>query len=67
MIDEKGKTIKAKDPRRNAEKIRSQIYAILADKNISVEFDIFYDAVCAKYRNLATAIAEDLIKTKKWQ
>lgn len=43
LINDKGESIKAKDPRSNSKKIRSLAYAIWKDRNLALNEEEFYN------------------------
>lgn len=66
LVNEKGVTLKAKDPRSNATKARAQALAIFHDKNPNTDEETFYNAISAVQRGMANDIAEQLIKQNGW-
>lgn len=66
LIDQKGETLKAKDPRSNSNKARSQALAIHLEKGLTVPFEEFYDKLSALQRHLANDLTEKLIKDNNW-
>jgi hypothetical protein len=66
LINELGVTLKAKDPRSNSNKARSQALAIHMEKCTNIDFEAFYDAISAIQRGMANDIADQLIKQNNW-
>lgn len=66
LVNEMGVTLKAKDPRSNSNKARSQALAIHMEKCTNVDFEVFYDAISAIQRGMANDIADQLIKERGW-
>jgi hypothetical protein len=66
LINELGVTLKAKDPRSNSNKARSQAMAIHMEKCTNIDFETFYDAISAIQRGMANDIADQLIRQNNW-
>lgn len=66
LINELGVTLKAKDPRSNSNKARSQALAYHLEKCTNVDFEVFYDAVSALQRSMFNAVADNLVKERGW-
>lgn len=66
VIDQTGETLKAKDPRSNSNKARSQALAMHLEKCPNVPFEDFYDAVSSIQRHMANDIADKIIKERGW-
>lgn len=66
IITETGETLKAKDPRGNSEKARSQARAIHLEENPNIDFETFYDALSAIQRSYSHELAKRIIKERGW-
>lgn len=66
VINELGVTLKAKDPRSNSNKARSQALAYHSEKCTNVDFEVFYDAISALQRATFGNMADNLIKERGW-
>lgn len=66
IINQLGETLKAKDPRSNSNKARSQALAIHLDRGLTVPFDEFYDKLSALQRHIANDLVDKLIKDNNW-
>lgn len=60
--DELGTTIRARDPRKNSQKIRSFLFKIYSDEGYTEDFDSFYDAATQEILSTMPAIARQAHK-----
>lgn len=60
--DNLGKSIKAKDPRRNSQKIRSFLFKLYADEGYVEDFDSVYDAATLEIMSYMPQILRAAIK-----
>lgn len=65
IVQDNGKTIKAKDPRRNSQKIRNTLYREWALTLESIEFERFYDICTQIIIKNAVNIADEALKEIK--
>lgn len=56
-----GKTVKAKDPRKNSQKVRNTLYREWSFLNVPIDFDTFYDACTNIIIKNAVAIADEAL------
>lgn len=66
VVTETGETLKAKDPRSNSNKARSQALAYHLEKSINVDFETFYNSISALQRSIFSELADKLVKEKGW-
>lgn len=60
-----GTTVKAKDPRKNSQKVRNTLYREWSMANIPIDFEVFYDVCTRIILRDATSIAIEAIKELK--
>ncbi len=60
--NDNGEIIKAKDPRKNSQKMRNYLYKLYADEGYTEEFDRVYDMFAMEVMSMTPALLRQAIK-----
>jgi hypothetical protein len=62
IVKDNGETIKAKDPRKNSQKIRAFLFKCYASEGYTEDFDLVYDAFTQEVMSMSPMLLREAIK-----
>jgi hypothetical protein len=62
ILKSNGKIIKARDPRKNSQKMRNYLWKIYTDEGYCEDFDLVYDTFAYEVMGMTPSILKSVIK-----